>query len=313
MSPFATIRQGYRLRVYPTRAQRRLLGQYVGCARWVWNWGLDTRRTAWAERKESLSDADLCKRLPALYAERPWLAGPPASALQQSLRIREDCAHKLTAEFVKTFEAMGIEDLNVQGMSASAKGAVESPGKNVRQKAGLNRAVLDACPGRLHAQLQYKAERYGRTLVAADRFEATSKTCSACGAKKTELALSERRWTCGACGATHDRGVNAGKNIERVALDMLGWPSGQPAQPSARRPENCTPLAATSAAPARTPGKADDTTSEARSGRANCRVLLSTRRTAPRAPLPVKTRRPRAYRAGRLPPRTFRRSRPGGR
>ena len=165
-------------------------------------------------------------------------------------RIREDAAHKLTAELVKTFEVLGIEDLNIKGMSASAKGAVESPGKNVRRKTGLNRAVLDACPGRLRAQLAYKAERCGRTLVAVDRFDATSKTCSACGAKKAALALSERTWTCSACGATHDRDVNAAKNIERVALDMLGWPSGQPAQTSGRHPENCTPLAATSAAPA---------------------------------------------------------------
>ena len=139
---------------------------------------------------------------------------------------------------------IGVEDLNVKGMTASAAGTVESPGKNVRQKAGLNRAILDACPRTLRTQLQYKAKRYGRKLVAIGRFEATSKTCSACGAKKAKLALSERRWTCRACGAIHDRDANAGKNIERIALDMLGWPPGPPAQTSGRHPERCTPLAA---------------------------------------------------------------------
>ena len=196
------------------KAQRRLARQVKGSGRW--------RRTR--------------RRLARLY--------------RRVARIREDAAHKLTCALVKTFEVLGIEDLNVQGMSASAKGDVESPGKNVRQKAGLNRAVLDACPGKLRAQLAYKAERCGRTLVAVDRFAATSKTCSECDVKKAKLALSERTWTCSACGASHDRDVNAAKNIERIALDMLGWPPGQTAQTSGRHPENCTPLAATPAAPA---------------------------------------------------------------
>ena len=61
--------------------------------------------------------------------------------------------------------------------------------------------------------LQYKAERYGRTLVKIGRFEPTSQTCSTCGVKDGPKLLDVREWTCAACGAVHDRDHNAAINI----------------------------------------------------------------------------------------------------
>ena len=61
-------------------------------------------------------------------------------------------------------------------------------------------------------QLDYKANMRGGQVVVADRFFASSKTCSACGHKLDELPLSARSWTCPRCGAEHDRDVNAASN-----------------------------------------------------------------------------------------------------
>ena len=65
-----------------------------------------------------------------------------------------------------------------RGMSASARGTRACPGKRVRQKAGLNRSLLDAAFGEFARQLAYKAEWYGRTLLQVGRFYPSSKTCS---------------------------------------------------------------------------------------------------------------------------------------
>ncbi|TSE29484.1 transposase [Tepidimonas taiwanensis] len=64
---------------------------------------------------------------------------------------------------------------------------------------------------------QYKAAMRGGEVVVADRFYASSKTCSACEHKLDVLPLSVRRWTCPACGATHDRDINAAINLKTMA------------------------------------------------------------------------------------------------
>ena len=66
--------------------------------------------------------------------------------------------------------------------------------------------------------LAYKAERYGRAVVAVDRWFPSSKTCSTCGRLLADLNLSTRTWQCPSCGARHDRDVNAAKNILAAGL-----------------------------------------------------------------------------------------------
>ena len=107
------------------------------------------------------------------------------------------------------------------GMTASAKGDREQPGKQVRQKAGLNRAILDVAFSELARQIEYKAEWYGRTVLKVDRFYPSSKTCSACGHRLDELRLDVREWTCPKCGIEHDRDINAARNILREGLKRL--------------------------------------------------------------------------------------------
>lgn len=131
--------------------------------------------------------------------------------------LRATALHELTKQLATGFEAVAIEDLNVQGMTRTAKGSVEKPGRNVKAKAGLNRAILDAGFGEFRRQLEYKTTWYGSQLRLLDRWWPSSKTCSGCGWKAPELALQTRVFRCGGCGLVVDRDVNAARNIERHA------------------------------------------------------------------------------------------------
>ena len=101
---------------------------------------------------------------------------------------RREHLHRLSHRLVSENQVIAIEDLNAEGMGRSAKGTRAAPGRNVRAKAGLNRAVRDAAFGELRRQLTYKGEWYGRTVVAIDRWFASSRLCSGCGAHKGALA-----------------------------------------------------------------------------------------------------------------------------
>jgi putative transposase len=82
----------------------------------------------------------------------------------------------------------------------------------------LARAI--SCTGwaELGRMAEYKAERYGATVIAVDRWYPSSKTCSACGHLLAELSLKTRHWTCPACGTRHHRDINAAKNIPAAGL-----------------------------------------------------------------------------------------------
>ena len=136
---------------------------------------------------------------------------------------RRDWVHKASRWLVDRFELIGIESLNIKGMSASAKGTIDAPGTNVAQKAGLNRSILDACLGMLIDAIRYKAEWARRTVTSVDTWFPSSKLCSSCGHKNAHLNLSQRTWVCPHCGSVHDRDVNAAMNIRSEMFRLLGW------------------------------------------------------------------------------------------
>ncbi|WP_189241252.1 RNA-guided endonuclease InsQ/TnpB family protein, partial [Actinomadura livida] len=95
---------------------------------------------------------------------------------------RRDWVEKTTTTLARDFDVIAVEDLNVRGMTRSAKGTVEAPGVNVRQKAGLNRGILTNGWGQLVARLEHKAP--GRVVKIDPRY--TSQTCHACGHRAPE-------------------------------------------------------------------------------------------------------------------------------
>lgn len=135
---------------------------------------------------------------------------------------RATTLHTLTKQLATTWSTIAIEDLNVAGMTRSARGTIDNPGVNVAAKAGLSRAILDVAPGELRRQLEYKTRWYGSTLAICDRWAPTSQACSACGAR-TKLRLSQRVYRCAACGfGPIDRDVNAAINIAATAAVASG-------------------------------------------------------------------------------------------
>jgi putative transposase len=89
----------------------------------------------------------------------------------------------------------------------------------------LARAISDAGWAQFRTMLEYKADWYGRQVVAIDRFYPSSKTCSNCGRIKDKMPLNVREWEC-PCGAVHDRDVNAALNIRAAGLAVLACGDG---------------------------------------------------------------------------------------
>ena len=71
--------------------------------------------------------------------------------------------------------------------------------------------------------------------MVADRFFASSKTCSACGKKLDELPLSVREWACPSCGVVHDRDVNAAVNLKNMAVSSTVTACGEEGSGSGRK------------------------------------------------------------------------------
>nr|WP_246300886.1 transposase [Actinopolyspora biskrensis] len=145
-----------------------------------------------------------------------------ARAHRKVRHARQDFLHRTTTNLVHRADTIAIEDLNVSDMTNSARGTEQQPGRNVKAKAGLNRAVLDAALGEFRRQLEYKTSRAGTTLAVVDRWYPSSKTCSACGYLLEKLSLSTRAWTCPDCGTRHDRDHNAAKNILAAGRAVAG-------------------------------------------------------------------------------------------
>ncbi len=82
----------------------------------------------------------------------------------------------------------------------------------------LARCVADMGFFEFRRQLEYKEQMRGGTVVVADRWFASSKTCSGCGHKLDALPLAVRQWMCPACGVVHDRDVNAAINLKNLAV-----------------------------------------------------------------------------------------------
>ncbi|WSQ10058.1 transposase [Streptomyces sp. NBC_01231] len=146
---------------------------------------------------------------------------------------RRDGLHKLTTRLVRENQTLVIEDLTV---------------RNMVKNRSLARAISDAAWSQFRSMLEYKAAWYGREVIVVDRFFPSSKLCSTCGTLQDRMPLHVRTWTCD-CGTTHDRDVNAAKNLLAVGLTVTACgagvrpqrrtPGGQPAtkqEPPRREP-----------------------------------------------------------------------------
>ncbi|WP_239373385.1 transposase [Frankia sp. Cj5] len=151
-------------------------------------------RTAW--RRLSRAQRALARKKKG-SANRAKAVRRVAVLHRKVRETRRDHHHKLAARLVRDNQAIYVEDLAVSGLARTK----------------LARAVHDAGWSKLVGLLEEKAARRGRSVVRVGRFFPSSQLCSACGVKDGPKPLAVRTWTCPACNTTHDRDLNAARNI----------------------------------------------------------------------------------------------------
>jgi putative transposase len=124
---------------------------------------------------------------------------------EKTRNVRNDFLHKTTSALVADYDALLIEDLSVKGLARTK----------------LAKSIHDAAFGEFRRQLEYKALWQRKRVGTIGRFFPSSKLCWTCGAINNALTLANREWDCAACGAHHDRDLNAARNIEREGLRQL--------------------------------------------------------------------------------------------
>ena len=117
---------------------------------------------------------------------------------------RADFQWKLAHRLCKEFDTICIEDLHIKAM---------------QMHRNWGRKTSDLAFSSFVSKLAWKCIKHGRTLLKCSRNTASTKTCFECGHKNESLTLKDRRWICPKCGMSHDRDINAAKNILRAAYD----------------------------------------------------------------------------------------------
>ena len=135
-------------------------------------------------------------------------------------RCRKNKLHELSTEIVLNNNLIVVENLKLRNMTKSAKGSVENPGKNVAQKSGLNRSMLDLGVGSFFSMLEYKSEYYGRDFVKVDP-KYTSQTCHKCNHRSKENRKIQSQFACVKCGHTANADYNAAVNILQAGRTVL--------------------------------------------------------------------------------------------
>ena len=134
---------------------------------------------------------------------------------------RRDYLHKASATLSKNHALVAIEDLQVKNMSKSAAGTADQPGKKLRAKAGLNKAILDQGWGELRRQLDYKLSWRGGWLVPVAPHH-TSQACPYCGHVDKADRSSQSKLLCAQCWYENHADEVGAINILDRAMAMFG-------------------------------------------------------------------------------------------
>jgi len=152
------------------------------------------RRAARAPKKSAAKEAE--------YAKAGRLRGREAD-------LRKDFVEKASTRLARRHDLIRFEKLNIVNMTASAAGTAEAPGRNIRQKAGLNRSILAQGWGMLRQRTEDKAP--GRVQDVPAPF--TSQRCSACGWIEKKSRENQAVFACVQCGFTCNADINASINV----------------------------------------------------------------------------------------------------
>ena len=154
----------------------------------------------------------LTKGSTAQISKREQITRLHAKIARQRKDFLDKLSHKLCHE--NQVDTICIEDLSISQMQETGW-------------TGLNRSISDQGWFNFTKMLEYKSTWYGKNLIKIGRFDPSSKTCSDCGYVKRDMTMSVRQWICPKCGSSHDRDINAAKNILDFAFHKMGFPKGR--------------------------------------------------------------------------------------
>jgi putative transposase len=140
-----------------------------------------------------------------------------ASLRSRQTRRRKDWLHKGTTDLAKNHGLIVLEDLRIQNMVRSARGTLQTPGRKVSAKAGLNRSILGMAWGETSRMLKYKCPRNGGGLLKVPAAH-SSQTCAACSHVASESRLSRDWFQCVRCGYRSPADTNAARVLLRRGL-----------------------------------------------------------------------------------------------
>lgn len=121
--------------------------------------------------------------------------------------VRRDFIHKMTTEVVRKSQAIVLEDLSVL---------------NMLKNHNLAKALVDASFAEIRRQFEYKCLLHSVPLMVTNRYFPSSRLCSKCGWKDTELTLKDRVFKCKQCGLEIDRDLNAAYNLVNQLPKAIG-------------------------------------------------------------------------------------------
>jgi transposase len=207
-------RTAYKCRAYPDQVQASVLNRTFGCVRVAWNRTLAWRRQRHHAEKTGTTYAQASAYLTAMKAtkELAWLNEVSSVPLQHAIRHQQAA---YTAFFAKRARYPRFKSRHL----------VVARIDMIRNRT-LAKAISDCGWGTFRAMTAYKAARYGRHVIIANRSYPSSKTCSACGHLLASLSSKTRTWQCPSCGIRHDRDHNAAKNILAAGLAVAGGNPG---------------------------------------------------------------------------------------
>ena len=126
--------------------------------------------------------------------------------LQKTSNQRKDFCHKKSREIANLYDAVCVEDLDLQAMAQSLR---------------FGKAVSDNGFGMFRSFLKYKLEAQGKHFIVIDKWFPSTKTCRHCGTVNHDVKLGQAQWTCPNCGAVLDRDLNAAINIRNEGLRIF--------------------------------------------------------------------------------------------
>ncbi|MGA7524097.1 MAG: RNA-guided endonuclease TnpB family protein [Acidobacteriaceae bacterium] len=223
--------RGFRFRFYPTLKQRRYLSRAFGTARHVFNWGLATKKEAYAERKESIGAAQLSRMLTALKSEKPWLSEISRSIQTQALRDLDMAYQNFfqkRAKFPKFKNRYTAQSIRMQ-LDSRSSGKVSAWAKRVLVLPGIGECrIADSLaswpqmPAMITVRLDVCGDYWISYATESEPLAAAPEHMIGVDVGITDLAVTSDGWKSGQLTGLRDRSAQLRRYQRRVSRRVKG-------------------------------------------------------------------------------------------